>query len=472
MAVPSASPADWLEIFALLDTALDLEPEKHAAWLAALSPENTRLAPQLKALLQTHATGGASEFMRVPATFALPEPAPASPPLALQASALVGPYRLLREIGQGGMATVWLAERADGLLDRQVALKLPHLGWGGATLADRMARERNILASLTHPNIARLYDAGIAADGRPFLALEFVAGQPIDVYARACSLGVRDKLGLIVQVARAVAHAHAHLVVHRDLKPSNILVDEQGQAHLLDFGIAKLIDPVTTDDAAEAPPTQLRALTPDYASPEQIRGDLISTASDIYSLGVVMFELLVGERPYRMNKGMSALALAEAITHTDAPRASAAATDPALRRQLQGDLDAILARALAKASSERYANIDALANDIERHLRGEPVQARPDSRWYRTERWIRRHKLEAAVAAAIVIAVPAGAAAQAAVLAAMAAGVGVALWQARVAKQQTRIAKDEAARAAAVKSFLTSFFKSGSLEVLRVRHSG
>ena len=464
MAAPSASPADWLELFALLDTVLDLEPTKHAAWLAALSPENARHAPLLKALLHTHATGGASDFMRLPATFALPDAAPSPPPLALQASAQVGPYRLLREIGQGGMATVWLAERADGLLERQVALKLPHMGWGGATLADRMARERNILASLTHPNIARLYDAGITADGRPFLALEYVAGQPIDVYARERQLGVRTKLGLIVQVARAVAHAHAQLVVHRDLKPSNILVDQQGQAHLLDFGIAKLIDPVPTDDAVEAPRTQMRALTPDYASPEQIRGEVIGTASDVYSLGVVLFELLVGERPYRLQQGLSAMALAEAITHADAPRASTTATDPALRRQLQGDLDAIVARALAKVSNERYANIDALADDIERHLRGEPVRARPDSRWYRAERWVRRHKLETAMAAAIAIAVPAGAAAQAAVLAAIAAGAGVALWQARVAKQQTRIAKEEAARAAAVKGFLTSFFKSGSLE--------
>ena len=468
-AVPLASKQEWQDIFALLDTALDLEPSAHAAWLAALGPEQAHLSPPLRQLLKVHALRGTDDFMQSAAVFALQGGVGSSDvpvPVGLAAQALVGPYRLLREIGQGGMATVWLAERADGLLERQVALKLPHASWGGAPFADRMARERNILASLTHPNIARLYDAGVGADGRPFLALEYVDGVPIDAFARERRLGVRERLGLIVQVARAVAHAHARLVVHRDLKPSNILVDAQGQSHLLDFGIAKLIDP--TLDAGDAG-TQLtqsavRALTPDYASPEQIRGEVIGTASDVYSLGVVAFELLVGERPYRLSKGLAAGALAQAMAQTDTPRASGAAADPAVARQLKGDIDAILARALAKASNERYATMDALADDIERHLRGQAVLARPDSRWYRAERWVRRHKLETAVGAAIVVAVPAGAVAQAAVLLAIAAGAGVALWQARVARQQAHIAKDEAARAAAVKLFLANFFKTGSLE--------
>ena len=468
-AVPLASKQEWQDIFALLDTALDLEPSAHAAWLAALGPEQAHLSPPLQQLLKVHALRGTDDFMQSAAVFALQGGVGSSDepvPVGLAAQALVGPYRLLCEIGQGGMATVWLAERADGLLERQVALKLPHASWGGAPFADRMARERNILASLTHPNIARLYDAGVGADGRPFLALEYVDGVPIDAFSRKRRLGVRERLGLIVQVARAVAHAHARLVVHRDLKPSNILVDAQGQSHLLDFGIAKLIDP--TLDAGDAG-TQLtqsavRALTPDYASPEQIRGEVIGTASDVYSLGVVAFELLVGERPYRLSKGLAAGALAQAMAQTDTPRASGAAADPAVARQLKGDIDAILARALAKASNERYATMDALADDIERHLRGQAVLARPDSRWYRAERWVRRHKLETAVGAAIVVAVPAGAVAQAAVLLAIAAGAGVSLWQARVARRQTQLAKEEAARAAAVKAFLTSFFKSGSLE--------
>ena len=460
LATPGADR--WREIFALLDTALELEPAARPAWLAALGPEHAALSPWLEDLLRTHAAKDTADFMRDTATSVLAGgPTPPAPGTDL----VVGPYRLLREIGQGGMATVWLAERADGLLERRVALKLPHVSWGMASFADRMARERNILASLTHPNIARLYDAGLAADGRPYLALEYVDGRPIDAYAAAHALDVRARVALVVQVVRAVAHAHARLVVHRDLKPSNILVDAEGVAHLLDFGIARLVDPdLTALGDAQLTQAPGRALTPDYASPEQIRGEAIGTASDIYSLGVVAFELLTGDRPHRFAKGLSAAALASAIDAAEPPRASARSGDEARSRQLKGDLDAILMRALARAGGERYATVDAFADDLERHLRGEPVRARPDSAWYRAERWVRRHKLESAVAVAIVIAVPAGAAAQAAVLAAIAAGAGIALWQARVARRQALRATEEAARAAAVKAFLTSFFKSGSLE--------
>ena len=401
--------------------------------------------------------------MRSPPTFAFADALVAP---AADVATQIGPYRLLREIGRGGMASVWLAERADGLLDRQVALKLPHLSWGAASFADRMARERNILASLTHPNIARLYDAGVADDGRPFLALEHVEGESIDRHAAAKGLTVRARVALIVQVARAVAHAHARLVVHRDLKPSNILVDAQGQAHLLDFGIAKLIDPLPGDEPGHAQATQAagRALTPDYASPEQIRGDAIGTASDIYSLGVVSFELLSGDRPYRLEKHLGAVALAEAIARTEVPRASQQARDAAVRRQLAGDLDAILLRALARHSSERYATMDAFADDLERHLRGEPVSARPDAPWYRAERWVRRHKLETAVAVAIVVAVPAGAVAQAAVLVAIGAGAAVALWQMRLARRQSEVARSEATHAKEVKAFALSIFQAAGTD--------
>ena len=486
-AVATASRGDWQQVFSLLDTALELDPAARAAWLDDLDgqgPEPARLSPLLRHLLAAHAEIATGEFLRSPPTFVFSQPMGGA---GLAAQALVGPYRLLREIGQGGMASVWLAERADGLLDRRIALKLPHPGWGDAPLmaplapfTDRMARERNILASLTHPHIARLYDAGLTEEGRPYLALEYVDGKPIDAYAAAHGLGLRARIELVVQVARAVAHAHARLVVHRDLKPSNILVDAAGQAHLLDFGIAALVDaqlgdvlPAATlatapaSVPAPAPAALLtqsagRALTPDYASPEQIRGDAIGTASDVYSLGVVLFELLVGTRPYRLERGLGAAALGEAIARIEVPAASATATDARLRRQLEGDLDAILARALAKAGGARYATIDALADDLERHLRSEPVQARRGTRWYRAERWVRRHKLESAVVAAIVVAVPAGAAAQAAVMVAIAGGAGAALWQARKARAQAAEAQRQTKRAQAVQGFLLDIFRANS----------
>jgi len=468
----SAEPTsrrDWQEIFALLDSALEFGSTEQQAWLDGLSPEHARLLPTLKKLLLAHADIGTGDFMRAPASFSLPTEL--APP-GLTAQSLVGPYRLLREIGQGGMASVWLADRPDGLLERQVALKLPHVSFGVASFADRMARERKILASLTHPNIARLYDAGIAADGRPFLALEYVDGQPIDAYSAAAGLTVRARVELGVQVARAVAHAHAHLVVHRDLKPSNILIDAQGHAHLLDFGIAKLVDPPFGDVADEGSQLTLatgRALTPDYASPEQIRGDAIGTASDIYSRGVVLFEMLAGARPYRLKSGLGAAALAEAIARVEAPRASVAATDATQKRQLAGDLDAILAKALAKDPRERYATMDALADDLERHLRGEPVQARPASRWYLAERWVRRHKAESAIVVALLVAALGGAYAQVLVLLALGVGAVVALWQRNRARRQAELARAALARAEQVKNFIASIFTQA---VPRAGHGG
>jgi tetratricopeptide (TPR) repeat protein len=446
----------WREIFALLDTALDLDPPARAQWLASLDPASAGLGPWLDELLRTHAAEETSDFMRNDAIVALD--GMRAPPVA-GADLVVGPYRLLREIGQGGMATVWLAERADGLLERRVAVKLPHVSWGMASFADRMARERSILGSLSHPNIARLYDAGLAADGRPYLALEYVDGQPIDAYASARGLGLRDRIGLLLQVARAVAYAHAQLVVHRDLKPSNILVDKQGRAHLLDFGVARLVDP--DPDAASASPltvTTGRPLTPDYASPEQIRGDAIGTASDVYSLGVVAFELLAGVRPYRLSPGLGVAALAEAVARVDVPLASVTTHSEALRGELRGDLDAILARALAKAGADRYASVDALGDDLERHLRGEPVRARAPSSGYVAERWVRRHKLETAIAAALIVAAAAGAYAQVLVSLALGAGALVALWQRNQARRQAAIARHALARGEQVKDFIASIF--------------
>ena len=453
----AASADDWRQAFGLLDTALELEPEALDGWLQSLAPEQQRLSPFLGELLRAHGDRSTRDFLAVPAIEVLNGGGSTSS--WASADAVVGPYRLLRRIGEGGMASVWLADRADGLLERRVALKLPHQIWGAATFADRMARERNILASLEHPNIARLYDAGIAADGRPWLALEYVDGQPIAAYAAGRGLDVRACVCLGVEVARAVAHAHARRVVHRDLKPSNILVDTAGHAHLLDFGIARLVDPrLGDDDDATLTQAGSRAFTPDYASPEQIGGGAVGTGSDIYSLGVVLFELLVGQRPYRLGKGQGAGGLVEAIARAEVPSPSRVCADSSRAAQLRGDLDAILGRALAKSPGERYSTVDAFADDLERHLRGDPVQARPPSPVYRAERWIRRHRFEAAIVAAVIVALLGGAYAQVLVVVALALGAAAALWQRNRAREETERARLALARAEQVKQFIASIF--------------
>jgi eukaryotic-like serine/threonine-protein kinase len=333
---------------------------------------------------------------------------------------------------------VWLAERADGQLKRSVALKLPLVSWAPG-LAERLQRERDILAALDHPHIARLYDAGLDALGRPWLALEYVQGRPIDAFVRERGLSTREVLALLVQVCDALAHAHGRLVIHRDIKPSNVLVTEDGQVRLLDFGIAKLLE----GERAEATALTRHAgaaMTPDYASPEQVRGEPLGTASDVYSLGVLAFELLTGRRPYTLARG-SLGELEEAIAAADVPRASDVAERPAARRALRGDLDAVVHKALQKKPADRYAGPQALADDIERHLQGLPVLAQPDSRWYRLGKFARRHRAPLAGVALVIVA--------------LGGGLGVALWQAERAERQ-------AERATAAQAFLADIFRTNS----------
>ncbi|MCA3253749.1 MAG: protein kinase, partial [Rubrivivax sp.] len=340
--------------------------------------------------------------------------------------------------------SVWLAERADGQLKRQVALKLPRLTWARG-LAERMARERDILATLEHPHIARLYDAGVDHHGRPYLALEYVEGPPIDVYARERGLSVRQKLALLLQVCAAVAFAHSRLVVHRDLKPGNILVTADGQVRLLDFGIAKLME---GDRTPETQLTQLsgRALTLDYASPEQIKGEPIGTASDVYSLGVVAYELLTGARPYKLRRG-SAAELEEAIATADIAPASSLAAGAPLSRALRGDLDAVLATALARDVARRYATVEALAADLARYLDGRPVEARQSPWGEHLLRLVRRRPLESAVVVGATLAVIGGLYVQVAVTLVFAGGIALALWQRRSAVRQRDLATREKGRA-------------------------
>jgi len=362
----------------------------------------------------------------------------------------VGPYRLERELGRGGMGTVWLARRTDGLLKRPVALKLPIAGPRIADLTRRFGRERDILADLAHPNIARLYDAGVTAEGQPYLALEYIDGTPIIAYCDRHRLSIRGRLGLYSQVLHAVRYAHSRLVIHRDLKPSNILVTNEGRVSLLDFGIAKLLDDPA---AASMQLTQMGAqlLTPDYASPEQLAGQALSTSSDVYSLGVLLYELLAGGRPYVL-KRTSRAALEEAILTTEPKRLSQAEFDAAvaanraavpgkLRKLLRGDLDTITAKALKKNPAERYATVDAFSQDIDRYLTDQPILAQADSRWYRARLFVSRYRYAIGSVAAVIVA--------------LSAGLAVAFWQ-------SRIARAEANTSHAVQEFLQDIFKANA----------
>ena len=434
--------AEWPTISRRLDEALSLTVEDRVSWLDALA-ESESVKSKLRGLLA--AADGApgvetADYLAAPPQLTLgPDAVIDEHPMGIASVGLViGPYRLIRELGVGGMGSVWLAERADGGLKREVALKLPRISWSQG-LAERMRRERDILASLDHPNIARIYEAGLDAKGRPYLALEYVEGDPIDVYCKQRALGINERLRLLLQVARAVAHAHARLVVHRDLKPANILVTKDGQVRLLDFGIAKLME---GDLTQETQLTQLagRALTLDYASPEQIRGGPIGTASDVYSLGVVAYELLAEAKPYQL-KRQSAAALEEAIANVDVRLASVATANPNLRRILTGDLDAILNKALKKNVTERYPTVDAFAQDIERYLAHLPVQAQPDTFSYRLQRFLVRDRM--AIAAGTVV------------IASLIVGAGI-------ATVKTTEARSERVRAERVKDLMGSIFAAAN----------
>ncbi|HUA86374.1 MAG TPA: serine/threonine-protein kinase [Bryobacteraceae bacterium] len=390
-----ADPETWSKLLALMDEWLELPAEHRADWLKQIESAQPDIFPTLQDLLHEPPDG----FLET-----LPPVAADAPEQAwLAEGMLAGPYRLERELGRGGMGVVWLASRADGSLQREVALKFPLLYSLDPALANRFTRERDILAQLEDARIARLYDAGVTAQGQPYLALEYVEGEPITAYCDRLSLDVAARLKLFVEVLRAVQYAHANLVIHRDLKPANILVTRQGQVRLLDFGIARLLD--SEETAPRDNTNTTRILTPDYASPEQIAGRAITTATDIYSLGILLYELLTGLRP-RARDGEI--------------QPSAAAIDPAqaqarggvsarrLRWALRGDLDMIVTKATRREPRERYGTADAFAQDVGRHLGGQPLLARPASAWDRTRRFVRRNKLAVSAATAIVAAIATG----------------------------------------------------------------
>lgn len=434
--------ARWQRLSAELDALLDADASARAARLADIARQDPALATELAAMLAQDASEGA--LLDTPLLQAAPGPAPGEQ---------VGMYRLLERLGEGGMGQVWVAERADGLYQRQVALKLLRPGFADPNLRLRFTRERQILARLAHPHIARLLDAGISENGQPYLALEKVSGEGILGYCQRHALPLRKRLHLFRQVCEAVSHAHANLVVHRDLKPSNILVTAEGKVQLLDFGIAKLLDG-NSEDPPEATRTGVRSFTLHYAAPEQIRGEPVTTQTDVYALGVVLFELLTGNKPYRPKRASNAQ-WEEAILASDPQRPSASVLrgggdslprQPAERkrwaRQLTGDLDNIVLKALAKQPAERYPSAEALSLDIQRYLDGLPVLARPQSLGYRLHKFLRRQRWPVFF---------------------IASALGVLLALLALVWSQRQQAVRETARAQALQDFVITLFEGGGV---------
>jgi serine/threonine-protein kinase len=438
----TAGELDWSALSSLLDEALSLPEGERLEWLAQQEGLPAALRTKLESLL-----GGGPAYTLPPLPQYREGEGAEEEAEGLEASAEVGPYRLLKELGRGGMGAVWLAERSDGSLKRQVALKLPHSSLPQKQLAERFGRERNILAGLGHPHIARLYDAGVTPEGRPWLALEYVEGRTLRDYCQEQALGLEARLALFQQVLAAVQYAHGQLVVHRDLKPGNILVTADRQVRLLDFGIAKLL---VDGEAKETELTEMggRALTPQYAAPEQLLGLPIGTAADLYALGVVLYELLAETLPYRLKRETRG-ELEQAILDTD-PAPPSQVAGHAWARRLRGDLDTIVLKALKKRPEARYATAAAFAEDIERYLKGEPVLAQPDSAGYRAKKFLARHRLGVAAAVVVVLA--------------LAGGLGVALWQAQVAKEHAETARKEARTAQAVKEFMQGIFLANTAQ--------
>jgi serine/threonine-protein kinase len=420
-----ALAAEWATLNSLLDQALELDEEERARWIDELPLEHAAFRSRLRRLLcPPTAPAGRGFLETIPKIDAGnrangdsaddPPPSPES----------IAPYRVVRRLSAGGMGTVWLAHRTDVMVNRLVALKLPKGSWRAAAFTKRLAEEREILAALNHPHIARLYDGGITSSGQPYLALEYVDGQPIDSYAKTRCLTLRARLQLFVLVARAVAHAHGRLIVHRDLKPSNILVTDDGEVKLLDFGIAKLLE----DGRASIEDSGTHLLTPEYASPEQKAGRSLGIATDVYSSGVILYELVTGKRPHGREGQFRG-------------HPSGAVQDASMRRALRGDLDAIVLKALEKNPDDRYDTVSALADDLDRYLHKRPVHARGDSEWYRISKFVARNRV---VVAAVVT-----------VMTAVFAGTGLAAWQ-------THVAVTEKARAIEVKDFLIALFEEAS----------
>ena len=407
-------------IDAIFDDALDVPEERRGAWLEERCGDDVALRREVELLLAAHRQGSPLDI-------------PAAAHVAAMGSdpvrgRRIGPYRVLRELGRGGMGVVYLAERDDGQYRRRVAVKVLRASQDADELHQRFIAERQILASLNHPHIAQLLDGGVSDGQLPYLVIEYVDGQPITEYCDRQRLDIAARLELFREVCAAVHHAHQNLVLHRDLKPGNVLVTGANQVKLLDFGIAKLLNPSLSSVQQPITRTAFRLMTPAYASPEQVRGDSLTTASDVYALGLLLYELLVGQQAHRITtdsphdvyqvvcerdpeRPSDSIVNAGAIDAESTARADARSTTPErLRRMLRGDLDAIVAMALRKEPGRRYGSAELLAEDVGRYLDGLPVLAHRGSRWYRFEKLVRRHRAAAtfAAASALLLVVAAG----------------------------------------------------------------
>jgi serine/threonine-protein kinase len=452
----------WSEIAALFDELVELDARERARRLAELDASDPAGAAELRSLLAADASGNG--LLDAHAGAAIPELLAAPGGAAAPGDGRAGPYRLLHVLGEGGMGVVWLGERTDGTFEQQVAVKVLKPGMDSLAILRRFLLERRILARLRHRHIVRLIDGGSNADGRPFYVMDYVEGEPITAYAATHRLDVRARVALLANVADAVAYAHSQLVVHRDLKPSNVLVDPASEPRVLDFGIAKLIEESGEHTMTG---TGLRVLSPAYAAPEQILGEPIGTPTDVYALGLMLWEVIAGELPER-RRGRGAAQLAREASDETVERVSAAAArlpaariaalygsdaDPRrLAHVLSGDLDLIIATALQREPTRRYSTAAAFAEDLRRWLGGRTIAARADSTAYRFVRFVRRHRV--GVAAAVVVAL------------ALMSGLAIALWQAQLARTQAvradaerSIAQRQLVRTERVKDFILTLFR-------------
>jgi serine/threonine-protein kinase len=420
------SPERAQRIAEIVEAALEREPSEWPSFFEESCGEDETLRAEAESLLGYQRE--AADFIEAPAYQGNADLL-AEETGALKIGELLGEYRILSLLGEGGMGEVYLAE--DATLGRKVALKLVKPGFGRTNLIRHFRQEERILAGLTHPNIARLYGGAVTPDGVPYFVMEYVEGERLDHYCDTRKLKIPERLQLFRKTCSAVSYAHQHLVIHRDLKPANIRVTAEGEPKLLDFGIAKLVDP-QTESIGEPTMTLQNIMTPEYASPEQVRGEGVTTASDIYSLGVVLYELLTGQRPYRI-KSRRPDEVARAISEEEPPRPSTAVTKQNQSsvilnpRSLRGDLDNIVLMAMRKEPSRRYASVAQFSEDIRRHVEGLPVVARKDTIGYRSAKFMRRHRVGVAAATLVTMAII--------------AGLIVALWEARQARAQRDVAQ-------------------------------